>query len=115
MENENTRREYLQTAVVGGAALGLAEVAQAAQTPRTGLPTRVLGRTRANVSILCLGGWHIGAVKDPQEAIRIMHTAIDEGIPFSNNAGTYQGGGREEIRGRPPPPPGRRKRVFLMT
>ena len=43
-----------------------------------GLPTRMLGRTGERVSILCLGGWHIGAVKPEKEAFRIMHAAIDD-------------------------------------
>jgi excinuclease ABC subunit B len=37
-----------------------------------------LGKTGENVSILCLGGWHIRAVQDDKEAIKIMHAAIDE-------------------------------------
>src|SRR4029078_2940813 len=50
------------------------------------IPKRVLGRTGEQVSILCLGGWHIRAVEDDNEAIRIMHTAIGEGLTFFDNA-----------------------------
>ena len=39
-----------------------------------------------------LGGWHIGSVKDENEAIRIMHTAIDEGMTFFDNAWDYHEG-----------------------
>ena len=52
------------------------------------------------VSILCLGGWHIGSVKDQTEAIRIMHAAIDEGLTFFDNAWDYHDGGSEEIMGK---------------
>ena len=52
----------------------------------TGVPTRILGRTGERVSILCLGGWHIRAVKKDKDAIRIMHAAIDEGLTFFDNA-----------------------------
>ena len=62
----------------------------------TGLPTRVLGRTGEHVSILCLGGWHIGSVKDPADAIRMMHTAVDEGLTFFDNCWDYHDGGAEK-------------------
>ena len=80
----------------------------------TGLPRRPLGSTGENVSILCLGGWHIGAVKDEAEAIEIMHTAIDEGINFFDNAWDYHDGGAEEIMGKALAG-GWRKKVFLMS
>jgi aryl-alcohol dehydrogenase-like predicted oxidoreductase len=67
------------------------------------------------VSILCLGGWHIGAVKDPGEAIRIMHAALDRGVTFFDNAWDYHDGGSEEIMGRALAQDGRRDKVFLMT
>jgi predicted aldo/keto reductase-like oxidoreductase len=74
-----------------------------------------LGRTKVNVSILCLGGWHIGAVENQKEAIRIMHAAINEGLTFFDNAWDYHDGGSETIMGRALAMGGRRKRVFLMT
>jgi predicted aldo/keto reductase-like oxidoreductase len=121
-ERDNSRRDFLQAAVAGGAALGLAGAASADEPAQQtnqgtdqGLPRRTLGRTRQQVSILCLGGWHIGSVKDGQEAIRIMHAAIDEGINFFDNAWDYHDGGSEEIMGRALAMNGRRQRVFLMT
>src|SRR4051794_31741956 len=77
--SENTRREFLQTSLAAGAAAGLAAAADDPGTT-TGLPTRPLGKTGVRVSVLALGGWHIGAVKDKAEAVRIMHAAIDEGL-----------------------------------
>ncbi|MBC8167629.1 MAG: aldo/keto reductase [Bryobacteraceae bacterium] len=77
------------------------------------VPTRVLGRTGVDVSILCLGGWHIGAIEDENEAIRVMHTAIDEGVTFFDNAWDYHWGGSEERMGKALE--GRRDQVFLMT
>ena len=53
-----------------------------------------------NVSILCLGGWHIGSVKDKDEAVKIMHAAIDEGMTFFDNCWDYHDGGSEEIMGK---------------
>jgi uncharacterized protein len=112
-----TRREFLLEAAVSGFALGaLADNVLASPKPAaaTELPTRVLGRTREHVSILCLGGWHIGSVKDPAEAIRIMQTAVDEGLTFFDNCWDYHDGGSEEVMGRALSG-GRREKVFLMT
>lgn len=80
------------------------------------IPTRPLGKTGANVSILCLGGWHIGqpAIGDA-EAQRIMHAAVDEGITFFDNAWDYHEGRSEEIMGKALATGGRRQKVFLMT
>jgi predicted aldo/keto reductase-like oxidoreductase len=80
------------------------------------LPTRPLGKTGVNVSIICLGGWHIGqpAVGDA-EAIRIMHAAIDEGLTFFDNAWDYHEGRSEEIMGQALASGGRRQKVFLMS
>ncbi len=82
-----------------------------------GIPTRTLGRSGANVSILTLGGWHIGAAgkKDEAEAIRIMHAAIDGGLTFFDNAWDYHDGYAEELMGRALAMDGKRKQVFLMT
>ncbi len=81
----------------------------------TGLPQRPLGKTGVNVSIICLGGWHIGSVKDDNESIKIMHAAIDEGINFFDNAWDYLDGRSEELMGKALAVEGKRKKVFLMT
>jgi aryl-alcohol dehydrogenase-like predicted oxidoreductase len=112
-QTSNSRREFLQTSVAAGVALGLAGAARGFEA--TGLPTRPLGRTGERVSILCLGGWHIGAVKDEAEAIKIMHTALDEGLTFFDNAWDYHDGGSEEIMGKALAMDGKRKKCFLMT
>jgi aryl-alcohol dehydrogenase-like predicted oxidoreductase len=116
-ESTTTRREFLCEAAASAFAIGaLAKDVLASQQPggSSGLPTRVLGRTGERVSILCLGGWHIGSVKDPGEAIRIMHAAVDEGVTFFDNCWDYHDGGAEEIMGRALAD-GRRDKVFLMT
>ncbi len=100
-----------------GSVAGLAEqlLGQTSSPGVTGLPTRVLGRTNVRVPIVGLGGWHIGAIKDEREATRIMHTAIDEGLTFFDNAWDYQDGHAEEVMGKALAMDDRRDRVFLMT
>ncbi len=107
---DSTRRTFLGQAA---AASVLAEETFAQSG--AGVPTRVLGRTGVKVSIIGIGGWHIGAVKDPQEAIRIMHAAIDEGVTFFDNAWDYQDGGAETVMGNALSQGGKRNKVFLMT
>ena len=113
----STRREFLLDAAASGVAVtALANDVLAGQQPRgaAGLPTRVLGRTGERVSIVCLGGWHIGSIADAAEAIRIMHAAVDQGLTFFDNCWDYHDGGSEEVMGRALAG-GRRDKVFLMT
>jgi aryl-alcohol dehydrogenase-like predicted oxidoreductase len=65
------------------------------------------------VSILGLGGWHLGAVGSPDRAVEIVHRAIDAGATFFDNAWEYHEGRSEELLGRALQ--GRRDEVFLMT
>lgn len=118
MAADTTRREFLRQAAAAGLSVpALSRVVLATQEPagRTGLPTRVLGRTGERVSILALGGWHIGSIKDRGEAIRMMHYAIDEGLTFFDNAWDYHDGGSESLMGEALASGGRRDKVFLMT
>jgi predicted aldo/keto reductase-like oxidoreductase len=114
-EHNNTRREFLQTTLAGAAALAVSAAATHAEDDSKGLPTRELGKTGVRVTIICLGGWHIGAVKDQDEAIKIMHAAVDNGLTFFDNAWDYHDGGSEEIMGKALSQGGYRKKVFLMT
>ena len=60
--DKTTRRDFIKQAAAGATLAALAEdvLAQTSPSSATGLPTRVLGSTGQRVSILCLGGWHIG-------------------------------------------------------
>jgi len=114
--SNETRRDFLKEGMAGTAAVGLlGSAALGDDASHKGLPTRPLGKTGVKVSTLCLGGWHIGDVKDKDEAIKIMHSAIDEGITFFDNAWDYHDGGSEEIMGQALAQAGKRQKVFLMT
>lgn len=78
------------------------------------IPTRPLGKTGVQVSILCLGGGHIGRKDvDPDLAVRILQRAVDHGVTFFDNAWEYNDGESERRMGRALR--GRRDKVFLMT
>ena len=49
------------------------------------IPKRAFGRHDVKVSILGLGGHHLGEAESVEEAIRIVHEAIDSGIDFFDN------------------------------
>ena len=113
MATRESRRHFV-TRAMSAAALAEQVIAQTSSASATGVPTRVLGRTGVRVSIVGIGGWHIGAVPDKKEAVRIMHAAIDEGINFFDNAWDYQDGGAETVMGEALSG-GKRDKVFLMT
>ena len=54
-------------------------------------------------------------MKDGNEATRIMHSAIDQGITFFDNCWDYQDGHSEKLMGRALASEGRRQKIFLMT
>jgi len=57
------------------------------------MPQRPFGRTGVQVSLLGLGGAHIGIDKVSEaDSIRLMHTAFDAGVTFLDNAWEYNAG-----------------------
>ena len=78
------------------------------------IATRPLGKTGVKVSMLCLGGYHIG-VPAENESIRIIHAAIDNGMTFMDNAWEYNDGESERRMGIALAQDGYRDKAFLMT
>ena len=117
MSEGTTRRTFLQQAAGAATVAALAErvVSGTAEASSTGIPTRELGRTGERVSILCLGGWHTAAAADEAASIRLVHTAIDEGVTFMDNAWEYHEGRAEEVMGQALAQDGCRHKAFLMT
>ena len=111
-----TRRRFIRLAAAGAAGLGLAPALAADPPERQGMPYRLLGRTGEPVSLLGLGGAHMGQREelDPAQAVAIMRAAVDAGVNFFDNAWSYTGGVCEERMGLALAD-GYRERVFLMT
>jgi predicted aldo/keto reductase-like oxidoreductase len=79
------------------------------------MPYRTLGKTGENVSLLGVGGAHIGRGNlTDEESVRLMRTAVDEGVNFFDNAYIYSNGRSEERMGTALRD-GYREKVFLMT
>jgi aryl-alcohol dehydrogenase-like predicted oxidoreductase len=76
---------------------------------------RSLGRTGIQVSPYALGAMMFGAGGNPDhdDAIRIIHTALDAGINFVDTADRYSDGESEEIVGKALK--GRRDNIVLAT
>src|ERR1700729_3086567 len=63
---------------------------------------RPLGRTGVNVSQMCLGAMMFGTFgnADHDDAVRIIHKALDAGINFIDTADGYSAGESEQILGK---------------
>lgn len=77
------------------------------------LPMRKFGRTGEAVTILGVGGWHIGEMEEA-EAQKTIETALEGGVRFFDSAESYQAGGSERRLGKLLIPK-YRDDVFLMT
>ena len=77
---------------------------------------RPLGNTGEMVSAIGMGGFHIGKGRlGDEEAIRLMHEAIERGITFMDNCWDYNEGRSELRMGVALDQGGYRDKVFLMS
>jgi len=117
--SKQNRRDFLEKVALGVAGAGIAVSGSAltalpAAAANGEMPYRKLGRSGEKVSLLGLGGYHIGMQSDEQESIRIVRTAIDNGVNFMDNCWDYNGG-TSEVRMGKALRDGYRQKVFLMT
>ncbi len=106
-----TRREFLHLALAITIVPGCGGDAPPAPG---GIPRRRLGRTGVEVSLVGLGGWHMGIQADERESIDLVRAAVDGGISFLDNCWDYNGG-ESELRMGKALADGYRDRVFLMS
>ena len=147
-ENELSRRRFLQTAALTGAAAvvpGTALTAEAnaqatypkgtgntpdsklpnpivpnfaggygnGATPAFQVPRRPMGSTGLQVSILGMGGYHLGTASSQEEVNDMVAKALDHGINFFDNAWEYHKGLSEERVGNALK--GKRDQAIVMT
>lgn len=77
------------------------------------VPKRKFGKTDLEVSIIGMGGFHLGAAESEDTATEMVQHALDVGINFFDNAWEYHDGKSEEWMGKALG--SRRKDVILMT
>jgi predicted aldo/keto reductase-like oxidoreductase len=107
------RRDFLKGIAVAGIASSVDPLLQSASASGD-VPRRTLGHTGEKVSMIGLGGYHIGNQDSEDESIRIIRTALDQGINFLDNCWDYNGG-QSEIRMGKALRDGYRQKAFLMT
>ena len=114
MAKDISRREFLEIGTAAGTSLLLLKDLAAAPTAIGVLPSRVLGRTGAKVSILAFGcGSRFLMYKDEETALGILNRAIDLGITYLDTAYAYGDGESETRVGKVMA--SRRKEVWLAT
>jgi aryl-alcohol dehydrogenase-like predicted oxidoreductase len=129
---QSSRRRFLRdTSVLAAATLTAHRSAVADESTPSGPPRmpplqtppstrrgdmlyRKLGSTGQEVSLIGVGGSHIGQQKNADDSIRIIRTAIDRGVTFMDNSWDYHDGESERRMGRALQD-GYRDKVFLMT
>jgi predicted aldo/keto reductase-like oxidoreductase len=99
---------------MAAASLLMAGTSNGSAEERNGIPYRTLGRTGEKVSVIGLGGYHLGKQSVPEESIRIIRSGVDEGINFLDNCWDYNDG-ESEIRMGKALLEGYRQKAFLMT
>ncbi len=82
-------------------------------TPTFQVPKRPMGKTGLQVSIIGLGGYHLGTASGQQEVNNMVAKALDHGINFFDNAWEYHGGMSEEWVGNALK--GKRDQAIVMT
>src|SRR5579872_7379322 len=105
------RRDFIKAVALTGIASSLDPALHAAAGE---IPRRTLGHTGEKVSMVGLGGYHIGNQSDENESIQIIRAALDGGIHFLDNCWDYNGG-QSEIRMGKALRDGYRQKAFLMT
>ncbi len=111
------RKTFLTLAGAGtaAAAFGAPDIATA-QAPAHPILQRPFGRhADVKVAALGLGGHHLGNAASKEAAALILHTAVDGGMQYMDNAWEYNDHRSEEWMGYALAQGNYRDRVFLMT
>ena len=104
-----SRRQFLESAAMASLVAATGHAAEPGQ-----LPTRLLGKTGARVSVLGIGGGsRFLAYKEEDKALEALNKAIDLGIRYVDTAQAYGNGVSESRVGKVMAR--RRNEVFLVT
>jgi hypothetical protein len=105
------RRRFLQAGLTAtgtivaasmlhSSAVAAAAPAAATNTSSDQIPRRALGKTGEQVSIIGLGGYHLGSMQSLDDAVRLVQEAVDAEVTFFDNAWEYNDHRSEEWMGR---------------
>ncbi len=107
------RREFIRNTAAAMAGLSVAGISTS--FTKDGIPYRKLGKTGLEVSLIAVGGHHIGDrfISD-ETSVTLIREAIDNGVNFLDNAWHYNNGRSEILMGRALQD-GYRQKAVLMT
>src|SRR5258708_4815052 len=107
------RRDFIKRSAAASFAASLnPQLSRASDQP---IPRRTLGRTGEKVSMVGIGGYHIGGPSvEEKEGIAIIRAALDNEINFLDNCWDYNDGASEERMGKALRD-GYRQKAFVMT
>jgi aryl-alcohol dehydrogenase-like predicted oxidoreductase len=110
-----SRRAFMKGLAAGAAGLTTPAMVfgEGAHSPAATVPHRPMGKTGLDVSIIGLGGFHLGSARDQPTANDIVARALDAGINFFDNAWDYHDGLSETRLG--DALAGKRDRAIVMT
>ncbi|MGF7138302.1 aldo/keto reductase [Roseimarinus sediminis] len=107
------RREFIRNTAAAMAALSMAGMTSPIM--QNGVPYRRLGKTGMLVSLIGVGGHHIGDRHISDEvSVQLIREALDQGVNFLDNAWHYNNGRSEELMGKALRD-GYREKAILMT
>lgn len=90
-----SRRNFLESAAI--ASLSARQAPGSTVDKKTGMPTRLLGKTGARVSLIAFGcGSRLLAYKEKDKGVEALHRGIDLGISYLDTAYNYGNGVSEQ-------------------
>ena len=115
-DTDTSKKAYaVNTEISAPAALPYLTGPMEGETRKGDMIYRPLGTTGEMVSLVGMGGFHLGKTSTEAEAIRLIHAAIDGGITFMDNSWDYNLGTSELRAGKAYKENNSRDKVFQMT
>lgn len=109
------RRKFINRSAAALAALSISGLHLSFKSEKDQMQYRKLGKTGLKVSLIGIGGHHIGASRVSEElSISIIRKALDAGVNFLDNAHCYHDGRSEVLMGKALQE-GYREKAILMT
>ncbi|WP_163714492.1 aldo/keto reductase [Mangrovibacterium lignilyticum] len=107
------RREFIRNTAAAMASMSV--IGLASSFKKDGIPYRRLGKTGLDVSLIGVGGYHIGDrfISD-ETSVKLIREALDSGVNFLDNAWHYNDGRSETLMGKALLG-GYREKAILMT
>ncbi len=108
-----TRRDFIQKTAKAAAAIGVLGSIEPVMAAEPQIQRRTLGKTGYKATVLGFGGAYLNKEITKEDAVSVLHKAIDSGINYIDTAANYGDGLSEEYIGEVMKT--RRKEVFIAT